>query len=166
MHDTHLDGESRPLSELIPHGVCVAMVTTMIGRSHSSRPVTVAEVRDTRLSFLVNRTVDWAASIAGQEAIVHVTVADHQSSRYLALNGAAIVVVDEAEAGRLWTPFASVWFSGPNDPELAVLHFDVSDGQYWDGPAGRLGRAVALAGAAISGDVGSLGTHGQVLVGH
>jgi general stress protein 26 len=158
-----LNGEPRSLPDLVPGGMCVAMVMTMIGRSHSSRPVTVADVRDTRLSFLVSRDADWVSAIAGQAAIVHVTIADEGEARYVALNGLAKIVVDEAESQRLWSPIARAWFTGPDDPDLAVLHFDVSDGQYWDGPGSRIGRAVAMARAALTGDGDELGTHGEVL---
>lgn len=136
--------DTRSLTDLMPEGACVAMVMTMIGRKHTSRPVTVADVLDARLSFLVARHADWVSSIAGQEAIVHVTLAHDNSSRYLALNGSAIVVDDREELKRLWSPSARAWFDGPDDPELAVLHFDVSDGHYWEGPTGRIARTVAL----------------------
>jgi general stress protein 26 len=161
-HHDHPDGELRSLPDLMPDGMNIAMLMTMIGRTHSSRPVTVADVRDGRLSFLVARNADWVASIAGQQALVHVTVANDRASRYLALNGAAIVVEDEEEAQRLWTPAARAWFDGPDDPELAVLHFDVTDGHYWDGPAGRIGQAIALARAAITGNDQGMGTSGPV----
>lgn len=151
------------LEDLLPEGVNVAMVMTMIGRSHTSRPVTIADVRDTRLSFLVSRASDWVAAIAGREALVHVTVADDHSNRYLSLNGTAIVVADHEEAERLWSPAARAWFDGPDDPDLGVLHFDVSDGHYWTGPDGRIGKAIAMVRAAFTGDGTELGTQGPVL---
>lgn len=160
--ETDRDTRGRTLSELLQGTPPIAMVMTMIGREHSARPVTVADVIGDRLSFLVARHSEWAAAIAGREAIVHVTVADDANSVYVSLNGTAIVVVDEAEKARLWTPAAKVWFDGPDDPELAVLHFDATAGHFWDGPGGRLGRVVALARAAISGDGDDLGTSGPV----
>jgi general stress protein 26 len=156
------DQEARHLPDLVPDGLCVAMIMTMIGRSHSSRPVTVADVREHRLSFLVARHADWVAAIEGEQALVHVTIADNDAARYLALNGSAIVVRDEEEAQRLWTPAARVWFDGAEDPNLAVLHFDVTDGHYWSGPAGSVGRAIAFARAVISKDDSALGTDGPV----
>jgi general stress protein 26 len=80
----------------------------------------------------------------------------------VALNGTAIVVTDDAEKERLWNPAAGAWFDGPDDPELAVLHFDVGDGRYWDGPDGKLGRALALIRGVITGNDDGMGTSGPV----
>jgi general stress protein 26 len=140
----------------------VAMLMTMVGREHTSRPVTVAETTDDRLSFLVAGHTDWVRSIAGHEALVHVTISDHDAGRWLSLNGAAAVVVDRDEIRRLWNPAARAWFDGPDDPELAVVRFDVSDGHYWDGPSTRAGRAVSLLKAALTGHGDSLGSSGPI----
>lgn len=152
----------RPLTELLQGDMHVAMVMTMVGREHTSRPVACAEVHDHRLSFLVSRQTAWVEAIAAAAAIVHVTIADDAHTTYVSLNGTAIVVTDTDETTRLWSPAARAWFDGPDDPDLAVVHFDVSDGEYWDGPGGRVGRAVAMLRAAFSGDGEALGTKGKV----
>ena len=156
------DDTPRTLKELMPSGMCVAMVNTMIGRTHTSRPVTVVETIGPRLSFLVDRKADWVASIAGREALVHVTVANDSHSLYLDLTGTAIVVKDSADAARLWSKPAEIWFDGPDDPDLAVLHFDVTEGQYWDGPDGIVSRAVAMARALVTDSDQALGTSGPI----
>jgi hypothetical protein len=53
------DHRPRQISELLGGGRTVAMVMTMVGDHHSSRPVTCVEVTDTRLSFLLSLEVDW-----------------------------------------------------------------------------------------------------------
>lgn len=155
-------GDVRLLTELLTADPTIAMVMTMVGRHHSSRPVACADVQDHRLSFLVSRKAEWVQAIANSQAIVHVTVTDDSHTRYVSLNGGAMVVTDPAEIVRLWTPAARAWFDGPDDPDVAVVHFDVSDGEYWEGPGGRVGRAVALLRAAFSGSPEALGTQGQV----
>ena len=152
----------RPITALLTTEPTVAMVMTMVGRHHSSRPVTCAEAQDHRLSFLVSQHAEWVAAIAASQAIVHVTVADNAHSTYVSLNGGAIVVTDPQEILRLWSPGARAWFDGPEDPDLAVVHFDITDGEYWDGPSGRVGRAVAVLRAALTGDAEVLGTQGLV----
>lgn len=154
-------GDVRLLTDLLTADPLIAMVMTMVGRHHSSRPVTCADVQDHRLSLLVSRKAEWVDAIANSQAIVHVTVSD-DSHVYVSLNGGAMVVTDPAEIVRLWTPAAWAWFDGPDDPDLAVLHFDVADGEYWEGPGGRVGRAVALLRAAFSGRPEALGTQGPV----
>jgi general stress protein 26 len=152
----------RPITALLATEPTVAMVTTMVGRHHSSRPVTCADVQDHRLSFLVSQQAEWVAAIAASQAIVHVTVADDAHTTYLSLNGGAIVVTDPQEILRLWSPAARAWFDRPDDPDLAVVHFDVTDGEYWEGPGGRVGRAVAMLRAALTVDAEVLGTQGLI----
>lgn len=154
---------ARPVDDLLQGDHHIAMVMTMIGDTHSSRPVTCVAVYDHRLSFLVNRSVDWVQAIAENRAVVHVTVADVARNVYVSLSGTAIVVHDEAEIARLWCPAARDFFDGPDDPQAAALHFDVTAGEYWEGPSGRLGRAVALLRAAMSGDEPDGGGQGAVL---
>jgi general stress protein 26 len=158
----HDEPAIRPITALLTTEPVVAMVMTMVGRHHSSRPVTCADVQDHRLSFLVSQQAEWVAAIAASQAIVHVTVADDAHTTYVSLNGGAMVVTDPREILRLWSPVARAWFDGPEDPDLAVVHFDITDGEYWDGPGGRVGRAVAMLRAALSGDGEALGTQGLV----
>ena len=142
----------RTIIELLPTDHHIAMVMTMVGREHSSRPVTCVEVTEHRMSFLVSRDADWVRAITERDAVVHITVADDARGVYVAINGAAIVVHDVAEIQRLWSPACSAYFDGPDDPGASVMHFDVSGGEYWDGPSGRVGRTLALIRAALTGD--------------
>jgi general stress protein 26 len=149
---------TKRLDELVEGGT-IAMLMTMIGRRHSSRPLTMAAVDAHRISFLVDRTADWVEAIDEPDTIVHVSVADVRGNVYLSLNGAAAVVPDRAEIERLWNPGAAAFFDGKDDPAVAVLRFDVTDGEYWDSPSGRIGSAIAMLKAAVTGDpAGDRGT--------
>jgi general stress protein 26 len=116
------------------------MIMTMVAGLHSSRPVNCVDVTGDRLSFIVDQTDDWVQAIARAEAVVHVTIADERHNTYVALNGRPAISADAAERHRLWSAAVYDWFDGPDDPRIAVLTFDVSDGEFWDGP-GRVGRA-------------------------
>lgn len=154
--------EARRLDDLVGGGRTVAMVMTMLGDAHTSRPVTCVEVTPRSMSFLVSREVDWVDHIAAGRAVVHVTVAEAKDNTYLSLEGTATVSTDVDEMERLWSPLAKVWFSGPDDPRLAVLRFDVEGGQYWDGPSGSIRQGISLVRAIIEGDEAVLGTSGPV----
>lgn len=137
------------------------MLMTMIGERHSSRPMTVAAVTDGRLDLLADTTSEWCSAVAAGEAVVHITMSDVRRNRFLALNGVASLSDDSAEIDRLWNPAAAAFFDGKDDPNLAVLHFDVDEGEYWDGPSGRLGALISLVRAAVGGDAAA-GDHGPV----
>jgi len=154
--------EPRTVEGLLTSGHTIAMVMTMVDGEHTSRPVTIVEARRNRVSFLVSRAVDWVEAIVAGRAVVHVTVADDGDSTYLSLQGTASVVTDTAERERLWTPVAKAWFTGPDDPDLAVLRFDVTGGTWWDGPSGHVRRGLALLKAAVTGDGSDTGASGPV----
>ena len=162
MIDTTQDHSVRPLTDLLQGELHVAMVMTMVGREHTSRPIACAEIQDHRISFLVNRRAAWVEAVAAAAAIVHVTIADDANSLYVSLNGTASAVSDDAEIVALWTPAAQAWFDGAADPDLPVVHFDVTGGAYWDAPNGVVGRTIAMLRAALSGNGDELGTQGQV----
>ena len=151
----------KPLDELIG-GHTVAMLMTMIGGEHTSRPLMCAEVSGDRISFLVDRETDWAAAISAGTATVHLTVSDERRNNYLSLNGTASISQDRAEIERLWNPAAGSYFRGPDDPGLVVLTFDTESGEYWDGPSGRIGAAIALLRTRITGNPADAGDHGDV----
>ncbi len=148
------------LADLFDGGDTV-MFMTMIGDEHTSRPMTVAKVDGGRLSFLVDTTAGWYGALAAGTAVVHVTLSDDRHNQYAALNGSATVDRDRAEIERLWNPGASAFFEGTDDPNVAVVHFDVSDGEYWDAPSGRVGSLIAMARAALGGDEAA-GDHGAI----
>jgi general stress protein 26 len=158
----HESSEVRTLEDLFTGDRHVAMIMTMIGESHSSRPVTCLAVRDGRLSFLVSRSTEWASAIEDGRATVHLTVADEKAGLYLSLNGTAQLSQDRQEIDRLWNPYAAVYFEGQHDPEVAVLQFDPSGGQYWESADSKIGRAVSLVQAAITGERADLGASGPV----
>ena len=150
------------LRELLARGPHTAMLMTMIDNEHSSRPVTIADCDDRCLMFLVSVSADWVRPITDVSTAVHVAVADERRNVYLALNGRCSIGNDDAEIDRLWTPAAHAYFKGPNDPDLVVLHFRVTDGEYWTGPSGGLGQVVAMFAAAATGNPSKLGDHGDV----
>lgn len=154
--------EPRTLAELISGTPPVAMVMTMFDGAHTSRPVTIADIDGNRLSFLVSRNAEWVQAVDQQMAAVHLTITNDSHSTYLSLNGSAFVTGDLALREQLWSAPAGAWFTGPDDPDLAVFQFDVDEGRYWDGPDGRLGRGLALLRAAITGSDQQMGTYGQV----
>lgn len=161
MNDRDTADAPKATSELVENG-SVMMLMTMVGSEHSSRPVTCASVDSDELWFLVDRTTEWVQAIERGSAITHVTMSDRGENRYLALNGEATVTTDRTVLDRLWTPIAKVWFSGPDDPNLAAVRFEASDGEYWDGPSTGVGRSLALLKGMVTGHEGAVGDHGSI----
>jgi general stress protein 26 len=123
--------------------------------------MTIAGVAADRLDLLVDTTTEWTSAVAAGKATTHVTLSDVRANKFVALNGTATVSRDRTEVERLWNPGAALFFEGKDDPKLAVLHFQVGGGQYWDSPNGRIGSLIAMVKAAVGGHEDA-GDHGPV----
>lgn len=154
-------GPARTLDDLLSE-VRIAMVTTSVDGTWTSRPLTCIESDHSFLRFLVDASADWVGDLGHADAVVHVTFSDPRQNTYVSLNGNSFLSADPAEIERLWTPAAAAFFSGPEDPNVRVLQVDVTDGSWWDGPSGRLGQAIGLLRAAINDDPSLAGGHGPV----
>lgn len=155
------EGAPKLVADLVDAG-SVVMLMTMVGGSHSSRPVTVADASGNELWFLADRTSEWVAAIQNGLATTHVTLSDRGDNRYLALNGDGAVSTDRATLERLWTPIASTWFSGVDDPRLVAVRFEATDGEYWEGPGTVVGKTVAMLRSMLSGNDRAMGDHGAI----
>jgi general stress protein 26 len=138
----------------------IAMVMTSVDGVWSSRPLTCLEADHSFLRFLVDASTEWVAALMRADAAVHVTFADPRDNTFVSLNGNSFISADRAEIDRLWTAAAAAFFTGPEDANIRVLQIDVTDGEWWDGPSGRLGQAVGLLRAAINDDPTLAGDHG------
>ena len=153
---------AKPLSELAEPGTTL-MVATRSGNGVESRPLTVAEVSDDRLSILVDTTADWAKDL-GVDEWVHVTISDTRANDFASMSGSANVDTDPARIDELWNPFADAYFPDGRDSDgIAILDITVESGSYWDSPNGRLGSVISLVKAKL-GSADQAGEHGDIAV--
>jgi general stress protein 26 len=152
-----VDDNTRTLDDVLD-GLRFAMLTTESPGGLSARPLTLMEQDGSTLRFLVAQSSGWVDDVAD----VGVSFADPQHNTYVALTGAARLSLDRATIERLWNPMAKAFFDGPSDPDLAVLEVEVSTGEWWDGPSGRAGQALAMLRAVVAHDEGKAGDSGTV----
>lgn len=64
------------------------------------------------------------------------------------------LTIQEADFdGELWNPAAEAWFpDGPEDPNVGVLKFTASGGEYWDTPGGRVATVFSFIKSKVSGE--------------
>ncbi len=135
----------------------------MIEGRHSSRPLTLLEVDGDVARFLASMHTDRVQAVARGDAVLHLTVADSAHNVYVAANGSAVVTRDETLRRHLWSPAADAFFDGADDPDLGVLVFIASDGEYWEGPSSRVGRSLAMLRGAMKHDPGAIGRSGPIV---
>ncbi len=152
------------IAELVK-GIRIAMMATLDnnGQIHS-RPMAVQdEPFDGTLWFLTRKSSEKIGDIE-QHRIVTLDFADPEHSKYITLRGKASVNQDRTKIKKLWNPMYRAWFENENDPEIAVLRFDVSEADYWEANSSKIVMGIRYVAAAVTGGAVSVGESGHVLV--
>ena len=147
-------------------GIHICMMNTAAkDGTIDSRPMAVQDVPfDGSFWFLTRESSEKVDEI---EADRHVTLtfAEPSDHKYVTLKGRASVSVDHAKVHELWNPMYKAWFpKGPEDPEIAVLHVKVTDGDYWEASGSKLVFFAKYAIAAATGGSVSVGESGHITV--
>ena len=147
-------------------GIHICMMTTVRGDgSMSSRPMAVQDKPfDGTLWFLTRVTSDKIDEIADDQHIL-LAFADPSSSKYITLRGRAAANQDKAKIKELWNDLYKAWFpKGQDDPEIAVLRVDVTDGDYWEASGLKIVMLAKYAIAAATGGKAPIGEAGHLTV--
>ncbi len=153
--------ETRSLDELVHAGEVVSLTTVAPDGGLTSRPLTVAEAHGGVLTFLVDRTAHWAASLV-DGARVNVASSGGAHNTWASVSGHVAVSADRSTIERLWSPAAGAFFDGADDDRIAALQVSMDSGEYWSAPGGGpVGRLVALLGAAF-GRQEPAGSQGEI----
>lgn len=138
----------------------IAMFTTQDGgRQLHSRPMDTQQVDDEgHLWFLTSRKSDVVGEVHANPAIC-LTYGSKAKNTYLCVSGEAQEIHDQAKISELWSPMHGVFFSGGrDDPDLTLLRVVPTHAEAWTGPSGAVGKLLAFATAAITGDGEALGS--------
>jgi general stress protein 26 len=153
------------VGELIK-GIRIAMMTTLASDgAMSSRPMAIQDKPfDGTLWFLTRVTSEKIEELS-RDSDVMLTFAEPKDSKYVALKGRASVSQDHAKIHELWNPMYKAWFpKGEDDPEIAVLRVEVSEGDYWEASSSKLVMMAKYAFAAATGGSVPVGEAGHVMV--
>ena len=155
----HYESNVAQLGELIK-GLKYAMVTTRCGDdSLRSRPLTTLDTDfDGGICFIVQSDSEVCREIESSPT-VNVGYANADGGKYVSVMGRGETIRDSVMAAQLWHPAFKVWFSGPDDPNLAILRVVACEADYWDSPSTSVGRFVGFVTALATGDDSALGQH-------
>ncbi len=129
-----------------------AMLTTIEGSgSLVAHPLTIQEAEfDGDLWFLIQKDSTTVRNLAS-DARAGVSLSSNDS--WVSLSGTAGVVDAPQKLRELWNPAAEAWFpDGPEDPNVGVLKFTASGGEYWDTPGGRIATVFSFIKSKVSGE--------------
>jgi general stress protein 26 len=153
------------LVELIRAAKFVMLTTRCTDGSLRSRPLTRLDVeRDGSLWFIVQADSEVAREVE-IDSSVNVAYTNADDGTFVAVAGHAQVIQDHAKAAELWSPAFKAWFSGPDDPNLALLRVSAEEADYWNSPSTRVGRLVGFVKALATGDDSALGARHRLQFG-
>lgn len=153
-----MSDDTRTLDDLLD-GERIAMLVTPDQRA---RPMTVVDRDGSTLWFLTTREADWVAGLTEGDRVA-VVVSDPGDSLFVSMTATAGTTTDQQVLDRLWNPAMKAWFDGRDDPDLVAVRAEVTDGEYWDGPATGVGRIVrGLAGVVSGSGDETMGGQGDV----
>lgn len=69
------------------------------------------------------------ANGGGDRAIATFTSKGHDL--FATVHGSLALNTDRAVIDRLWNPFVAAWYSGKDDPKLALLRLDAEEAEIW-----------------------------------
>lgn len=96
-----------------------------------ARPMSMADVGENGELWFVTELDSAKVDEIIADSRVNISLQD--DDKYLSISGRAIIVRDRAKIEELWNETWKVWFpDGQDDPNLALLKIDATEGEYWD----------------------------------
>lgn len=143
-------------------GVC--MLTTQFDGGLRARPL---EARPDRaagiLRFITDRRSGKEHEI-GNEHHVGLSFVDAKTKAYLSITARAAVRHDRDMTAKIWKATDAMWWHGPDDPNVCLLHVIPLTAELWDGPAHKAVAAFEFLKNRLTGAAPNLGENRKVTV--
>ena len=145
-------------------GMPIGMLTTHTpGGETRSRPMLMHNLDDMGwLWFLTDRNSRKACELI-QNPSATITFQSPRGDRFVSVQGIAVVVRDDVQLKRQWSPSYHAWFPrGKPESEVVLVAVRVSRAEYWFAPRKGLARMYGAAKEVITGRHQEPGRHGVV----
>ena len=147
-------------------GIHICMMATVAkDGSIDARPMAVQNKPFDGTIWFLTRSTSEKVDEVEEDRHVTLTFAEPSDSKFLTLKGKASVSQDRSKIHDLWNNMYKAWFpKGEDDPQIAVLRVDVSQGDYWEASSSSIVRYAKYAIAAATGGSMPVGESGHVTV--
>ena len=115
--------------------VGVTMLTTQFSGGLRARPLEARPDRDAGLIWFVTDVRSGKEHEIEAEHDVCLVFIDAGAKAYLSITARAEVRHDHAKAAEIWKSTDTMWWSGPDDPNVCVLRVRPVTAELWDGPS-------------------------------
>lgn len=129
---------------------------TSSGDFHA-RPVEARFAREEGRLYVVTDVRSAKEDEIERDPHLGLTFIDQKANAYLALAGRATLLSDRTTIGKYWRSTDSMWWSGPDDPNVCAVCIEPTSGSLWDGPASIAVQIVEFIKTKVTGQKPNLG---------
>jgi general stress protein 26 len=142
----------------------VCMLTTRFEGGFRARPLEARPDRDAGLIWFVTDLNSAKEHEIEPEADVGLTFVDASAKAYLSITARAQVQRDHRKAAEIWKKTDTMWWQGPDDPNICVLRVTPLTAELWDGPSSTAIAAFEVVKARLTGAKPNLGENRKITV--
>jgi general stress protein 26 len=142
-------------------GVCMLTTRTSTGEL-KSRPVEARPNRGKGHIYVVTDAQSAKEHEIERDPWLSLTFIHHQEKAYLAISARGIVSSDPAAVKEYWKETDSLWWKGPNDPNVCVIRIELISASLWDGPSSKAVELFEFIKAKVTGAKPSLGENRKI----
>jgi general stress protein 26 len=143
-------------------GIC--MLTTHSDGGLRARPLEARPDRDSGTIWFVTDLHSGKEHEIESECDVGLVFVDTKANAYLSITARAEVRRDRAKAAAIWKTTDTLWWDGPDDPNVCVLRVRPVTAELWDGPASKAVAAFEFVKAQLTGAEPNLGENRKTTV--
>lgn len=143
-------------------GVC--MLTTQMPSGLRARPLQARPDRGAGLIWFITDLRSGKEHEIETARDVGLVFTDPDAKTYLSLTARAEVRRDHAKAAAIWKSADTMWWSGPNDPNVCVLRVEPLTAELWDGPSSTAAAAFEFVKTRLTGAKPNLGENRKATV--
>ena len=142
-------------------GICM-LTTRASDREFHSRPVEARPSRDESCIYVVTDLRSAKEYELERDPYLGLTFVDEKTNAYLAISGRGVITTDRAQVKRWWRSTDSLWWKGPDDPNVYILRAELSSASLWDGPASKAVEVFEFIKAKVTGEKPHLGENRKI----
>lgn len=143
-------------------GVC--MLTTRFADGLRARPLEARPDRKAGVIWFVTDVDCDKEHEIESEHDVELTFVDAKQNAYLSITGLAATRRDHAKAAEIWKTTDTMWWKGPDDPNVCVLRVMPLVAELWDGPASKAVAAYEFVKSRLTGAEPNLGENRKATI--
>jgi general stress protein 26 len=144
-------------------GVCMLTTQRADGRLRA-RPLEARPDRQNNAIYFVTDCRSAKENEIEANPNVGLIFIDAKANAYLSLTARATARCDSTKAAELWKATDTMWWEGPNDPNVRVIQVEPWNAEIWDGPAIKAVKVLEFAKARLTGQKPNLGENRKAAI--